>query len=128
VLLASNQVGVFEIRKLIDAVANGFKRLYMLSCSLLSYAHQHLAHFRLVLSWVVASSICVHFQQLIGTFGVSTLVLQLRSVKVIHQRLYTTNLFKLLNRLIVLPLVYQAKRSEYGCLLVIPDYLLQDLS
>jgi hypothetical protein len=53
-------------------------------------------------------------------------MLQLGSVEVIQERLYTTNFVKLLNRFIILTLVYQAERPEDGCLLVVLDHLLQD--
>lgn len=53
-------------------------------------------------------------------------MLQLGSVEVIQERLYTTNFVKLLNRFIILTLVYQAERPEDGCFLVVLDHPLQD--
>jgi len=65
VLLSSYQVCVLEIRELLDAVANGFEGFQMLSSSLLSDAHQYLAHFCLTYCWVFASGLHVHLEKLI---------------------------------------------------------------
>lgn len=65
VLLSSYQVCILEIRKLLDAVANGFEGFQMFSCSLLSDAHQYLAHFCLASCWVFAPGLHVHLEKLI---------------------------------------------------------------
>ena len=98
----------------------------MFSSSLLGDAHQYLAHFCLASCWVFASGLHVHLEQLIWTLRVSSWVLQLGSVEVIQERLYATNFVKLLDRFIILTLIYQAERPEDGCFLVVLDHPLQD--
>ena len=53
-------------------------------------------------------------------------MLQLGGVEVIQERLYPTNFVKLLDRFIILTLVYQAERPEDSCFLVVLDHSLQD--
>ena len=111
ILLASHEVCIFEVRELVDAVSYCFQRLLVLTCALLSYAHEQLAHF--------SCGIC---------FAILLLwVAWLISAEVMYQVLYSTYFIELLYRFIILSLVNQTQSSQYGALLVVLNQLIHYL-